>query len=155
VGVAYRPAPEVEREIRLLVDSDVHPQLVGIPISACFRSKAKAKRSKIVLATAQLVTGRSAYLAAAMHDGADFYLIEVAEDEWETLSAEQRRALVDHELTHCAGVDPETRKLAIRGHDLEEFVCIVERHGAWTQDVATFAKSCQQLTLADWSVKAS
>ena len=31
--------------------------------------------------------------------------------------------------------------LAIRGHDIEEFCCVVKRYGAWKSDVAAFLQA--------------
>jgi hypothetical protein len=63
----------------------------------------------------------------------------------------QRRALLDHELTH-AGLkhdvhgepveDERGRKVwRVRKHDLEEFSCIAERYGVWKRDLETFARA--------------
>ena len=45
------------------------------------------------------------------------------------MTPEQRRALIDHELSHCSFLDqvPE-----MRHHDIEEFKHIIERYGFWT-----------------------
>lgn len=63
----------------------------------------------------------------------------------------QRRALMDHELTHAAlsldsngepVEDEKGRKVyRIRKHDVEEFSGVVERHGLYKTDLAKFAKS--------------
>jgi hypothetical protein len=71
---------------------------------------------------------------------------------WGHLSAAQREALMDHELTHAApAIDDETgdqkedergRKLwRIRKHDIEEFTSIVRRHGLYKDDLAEFVKA--------------
>lgn len=70
----------------------------------------------------------------------------------ESVTDEQRRALLDHELCHAAEkVDPETldpvfdakgRKVfRVRKHDVEEFAQIVRRHGLWMADLEVFARS--------------
>lgn len=64
-------------------------------------------------------------------------------------------ALVEHELYHCAqAVDefgmPKFSKQTgdplwtIRGHDIEEFVGVVERYGATSPDVQAIAKALQE-----------
>ena len=60
----------------------------------------------------------------------------------------QRAALIDHELCHAClkyedngepAVDERGRKCyQLRRHDLEEFVCIAERHGMWKRDLEAF-----------------
>lgn len=63
----------------------------------------------------------------------------------------QRRALLDHELCHAAlkydksgepVEDERGRKVyRTRKHDVEEFACIVERHGLYKHDLERFAQS--------------
>ena len=44
------------------------------------------------------------------------------------LDEKQKQALVDHELCHCGLL---AGKPAMRDHDINEFACILERHGVW------------------------
>jgi len=70
------------------------------------------------------------------------------------VSDAQRAALLDHELQHAAVKldkhgDParDSRDRVIyrtRKHDLEEFSCIVERHGTWTSDIERFAAALRK-----------
>jgi hypothetical protein len=63
------------------------------------------------------------------------YVITLAAKPWTQLDEAQRRALLDHELSHCVGEeDPESGEIrwTLRGHDFEDFCAVVERHGAWT-----------------------
>ena len=64
-------------------------------------------------------------------------------------------ALIEHELYHCAQVRDEfgsprfsqTTGLpiwAIRGHDVEEFVGVVRRYGAWSSDVLAMVKAANR-----------
>jgi predicted metallopeptidase len=149
MGVTYTEAPQVDELITLLVDSiEDHLHLQRIPIAGCFRSKAKTKHGKIVVATAGIVSGRTAWLSrAAYAGGADFYLIEVAQDEWDILDEAQRKAVIDHELLHCAGPDADSGRLGIRGHDVQEFAAIIARHGCWTPDLIPFVQQAKQLEL--------
>lgn len=80
----------------------------------------------------------------------DFVII-LRKEFWQSLrvTAQQRAALLDHELMHAcvkydeAGqpvVDERGRTVyRVRKHDLEEFAAIVERHGLWKKDLETFA----------------
>jgi hypothetical protein len=64
---------------------------------------------------------------------------------------EQRRALLDHELSHAApkmGDDGEQvedergRKVwRMRKHDIEEFSAVVQRHGTYKRDLEHFAQA--------------
>lgn len=83
-------------------------------------------------------------------DGFDFIIL-LNKEAWPTLNDKQKRALVDHELCHAQlayDSDGEPKKddrgrlvCRIRKHDVEEFRCIVDRHGIWTQDLAAIAKA--------------
>ena len=66
------------------------------------------------------------------------YLIVIGQDAWDTLSANQREALMYHELMHCAGWDDEADAWTLRGHDIEVFAKEIERYGAWRADLRTF-----------------
>jgi hypothetical protein len=58
-------------------------------------------------------------------------------------------ALVDHELCHAWALadqdedndEADPVKLSLRPHDLEEFSCIVRRHGMWREDIEDFVES--------------
>jgi len=78
----------------------------------------------------------------------------------------QKKALLDHELCHFAAVmdeDSGEQKVGADGlrewrmvkHTMEEFHCIVTRHGMWKQDIASFVERAlaagtpEQLTIGD------
>jgi len=142
-GLHYAEAPEVAEIARELI-SQHHSHLVNTRIEYVFRSKAATNRGRIVLGKAKKVSGLSAFLTTRDPDA--FFVMEIAQDRWTELTSEQRVALVDHELTHM-GVDPDTGKLQLYPHDLEEFVDIVRRHGLWSAEVMRFARATSQLEL--------
>lgn len=75
-------------------------------------------------------------------------------DERVTETDHQRRALLDHELTHATlkldangePVDDERgrRVYRIRKHDIEEFAAIVERYGTYKTDIENFAAALRR-----------
>lgn len=83
-------------------------------------------------------------------DGFDFIVL-LNSEAWPTLNDTQKRALIDHELCHAQIVcdadgqpkynDRDRLVCRIRKHDVEEFRCIVDRHGVWTQDLEAIAKA--------------
>ncbi|SDU42295.1 putative metallopeptidase [Jiangella alkaliphila] len=109
-GTTYWRAPEVEEIAELLIPEH-HQDLTDMRIHYLFRAPA-ARRS-----------GKVKY--------------------WELLNEKQRVALVDHELCHFEVIEDDEvdggRRLATRGHDLEEFTAVVERHGLWRPEVEAFA----------------
>ena len=77
------------------------------------------------------------------------FLIVLNWAAWAQLSDATRRALLDHELTHCAAqVDGDTGEIKgweIRKHDVEEFAEIIERHGLWTSGLEEIARPMSRL----------
>lgn len=77
-------------------------------------------------------------------------MVEYHWKQWRTLSAEQRIALVDHELCHFDR-DLEKEKWVIITHDIEEFESIVQRWGLWHPKLSDFGhavRNVQQTELA-------
>lgn len=143
--VRYSAAPEVA-DIAAELITEHHDHLTGVPIVYVFRSHAAKSNGRVILGRARRVNGLNAFLAmlAAGEEDADdhtFFVMEIAHDHWCTAEHGERVALVDHELCHF-DVDPDDGSLLIRGHDMEEFLAVVHRHGLWREDVAAFAAVC-------------
>jgi hypothetical protein len=151
----YFAAPAVAEIADGLIEAH-HTDLDGQPILYVFRDPAARRLGRVVLGSARRITGLNAFLVALAAGEAagnlveaeerdyTFLLMEVAYDEWVQSTAAQRAALVDHELCHFGVDEDEDGELVlkIRGHDLEEFNAVVERHGLWRDDVQRFAGSC-------------
>jgi hypothetical protein len=88
-----------------------------------------------------------ALLAAMEVERNPDYVIEVDTDTWEIFDMSQRLALLDHELCHMAGRDMNEEGVLgewkLRGHDLEEFTPVVQRHGIWRPSIRDFARAVQ------------
>lgn len=84
-----------------------------------------------------------------------FFVIAISSAQWVFLDPKQKVALVDHELMHCDSYidDKGNVALKMRGHDLEEFRDIVQRHGYWMDGIDKFVAALDghnpQLRLAD------
>lgn len=129
MAVGWEVAPDdVIQMARELVDQ-YHPDLKHANIGILFREKASSSNGRRVLGNASTVTSRwKPLLEEEFH-----FIIWLAADWWlDEATPAQQRALLDHELQHCYMADPVTP--ALRGHDLEEFGCIIERHGFWRKD---------------------
>lgn len=153
--VEYRPAPAAQK-IGFRLITQHHSHLVDVRVEYVFRSTAAKDKGKVVLGKARKMGGLNAWLATDADERAvepeEFFVIELAEDEWAGLSDKARVALVDHELSHCVVSfnDDGDPKLGIAPHDLEEFVEVVRRHGLWRQDVADLVKvGAEQMRLVD------
>jgi hypothetical protein len=53
-----------------------------------------------------------------------------------------RRALVDHELTHCG--QKVNGGWYVVGHDLEDFAAVVRRHGLWNENVKMYLRAAEK-----------
>jgi len=79
------------------------------------------------------------------------FVILLNKEAWPVLKDDQKAALIDHQLCHCQITmdadgkpkynDRDRLVCRIRKHDVEEFREVVDRHGAWTQDLAKIAKA--------------
>ena len=130
-----------------------HAHLAGERIRYVFRSEHAKDAGKAVMGKARKISGLNAFLSADEDEGGgDYFVIEIAHDIWQGMSNAERKALVDHELSHCRikySKDGEP-SLYIAPHDLEEFAAIVERHGLWKRDVKDFLAAAKgQLRLLD------
>lgn len=149
-GTEYWRAPEVQKIADALIPKHHdHLNRTDVTIRYIFREPAARSHGRLVYGKARKVGGLSAYLVGLEHaerleddEPVDFFVVEIARNLWLGLSDLQRRALVDHELSHLDVELNESgdRTLAMRGHDLEEFTDVVKRHGLWRPTVAEFAK---------------
>lgn len=148
----YSPAPEVEEIARDLIYSD-HTHLASVRVEYIFASEEIKQNGKVVWGRAKKVTGLNAWLASEFErrdakEAEEFFVIEIVRPIWLQLTEKEKKALVDHELTHCE-VDLDTSRLSIRPHDLEEFTSIVQKHGLWRSDVEVFVEAAKQKPLFD------
>lgn len=152
----FRAAPEVAKIAADLIKKH-HTHLADQRIEFVFRDKATSSRGRTVCGKAKKMTGLNAFLSRDVTSNVDFdpgdefFLIEIAEDAWAALGSKGRAALVDHELCHLAvEYDEATEefKLSLRGHDVEEFAEVIERHGLYEDELVKFAESIKaQLNL--------
>lgn len=105
--------------------NDFHPHLLDAKIGFLYRSEATVSNGRVTYGMCKkLSKDMQVYLP---YD----FIIWLAHYQWMGLSDEQRRALVDHQLCHAGMTGEAKDKPAILPHDVEEFNCILERHGFW------------------------
>jgi len=135
--------------------SKYHQHLIdfSVRIRYVFVDKTLTSGGKDVWGTCRKVSGLNAYLEGKNDDGESFFVITISKEIWNILPLEKKKALVDHELCHAwaelkkskkKDEDPNVDchvKLGIKTHDLEEFSCIVRRHGLWREDIEDFVES--------------
>ena len=136
----FEVAAQEERDMMLEIMDEHHEQLYdesghGMRVVLLLKEGNWEKNGRWVAGEAKKVGDRERLLT-----GFEFMIVLNA-GIWRRLEVPQKKALLDHELCHCAygGRGP-----MILGHDVEEFGCIVERHGLWTEDLLKFAEPFKQ-----------
>ena len=116
-----------------------HPRLAEARIAYLF-AESLTRKGQEQLAKIKKAGALERYL------GEVDYIMVVNYETWQRLAKAQRRALLDHELCHCTVTSDKYGhpRYGLRGHDLEEFAEIVDRHGLWMPDVEEFAEVVQQ-----------
>ena len=159
--MTYKPAPAVQKIAEELIPKyHNHLELEGVEIKYLFREEPLYKNNKMILGQARKISGISAYLSkeakieSDMNEGlsfehkppSPFFVILISEGNYYLLNAQQRIALIDHELCHCwAEMDAIVHlHISILEHDLNEFNAVVERHGNWLKDIGKFLKAAQK-----------
>lgn len=153
----YFEAPEVAEMAEDLINK-YHQHLIdySVRIRYVFVDKTPNSKGKEVWGTCRKVSGLNAYLEGENPDGDPFFVITISKDIWDILPVDKKTALIDHELCHAwaevkqqkdesdGDSDMETDnpvKLTVKPHDLEEFSCIVRRHGLWREDIEEFVEA--------------
>lgn len=156
--VTFVPAAVVE-EIAYHLIQQHHPHLVqhAVRIEYIFRSDTPKTKGKSVRGTMRIVSSLNAFFGRENREAKDqpikrFFAMVISRPAWDVMDADERQALVDHELCHAyATYDDGGTKLQLLHHDLEEFTAVVLRHGIWKRDMKPFASAvmsaCPQQTL--------
>lgn len=109
-----------------------HPSLalVDKQIAVVMRAKAAKSGGFPVLGTAR----KAPPILSVLTDGDYEFVFEIAADEWQTLSNDQREALMDHLLCSCKVEEEEGTgevKCSITKPDVFFFYDELKRHGDW------------------------
>ena len=139
----YRDAPEPRQVANTHVIPQHHAWLKDFAIEYLYRPD-WAKKGRTVWAQIKKASPLEKYLS-----GYDLIIV-FNEEIWPRLDDMQKRALVDHELTHVVmDVNEKTGEVTfgLVGHDLEEFTAIVQRYGDWTSSIKEFAEARGQHAL--------
>ena len=113
-----------------------HPGLVDAKIGFIFQEEASKRNGRIILGNASKVSEKQRIAGLDLD-----YIITIAYDWWKGMTFNQKKALIDHELCHCDYDDGDAK---IKGHDIEEFKCIVDRYGLWRTDLIEIAPSFEK-----------
>jgi hypothetical protein len=142
-GTEIWAADEDVREMANDVIAHHHPHLADANFVFLMRSPTAKSKGKAVLGTAKKATPEH----KALYLGEVDFIVTLAGAEWKDMTNRARRALLDHELCHCVG--DSMKGWSMRGHDVEEFSEIIERHGLWHGDLEKVGEKVRQLNFND------
>jgi hypothetical protein len=145
----YGEADEV-RDIAMQLIPTYHPELASATIRYIWVSEASKKNGKPLLAKASKVSDLQSYLIVGDGDEQLHFLMIFALDEWQKLDNRKRVALVDHMLEGCTGEEDEQNgdmKWTTRTPEVQEFTSILNRHGAWTEELSGMVEVANRLNL--------
>jgi hypothetical protein len=140
-GTEIWAADEDVREMANDVIAHHHPHLADANFVFLMRSPTAKSKGKAVLGTAKKATPEH----KALYLGEVDFIVTLAGAEWKDMTNRARRALLDHELCHCVG--DSMKGWSMRGHDVEEFSEIIERHGLWHDELKELGETMRQLEL--------
>lgn len=158
MGVYIWKADERVSDLAADIIAEHHPKLTTARILFLFRDPGAKRGGQVVLGKAKKA---SPELCALYGQQVDF-VITLSGEHWTTLSAAQKNALLDHELSHCDAemeqvlvdlpdgtkkVEERVKKWRLVGHDIEEFNHILKRHGAWDSSIQATVETLKQLGL--------
>lgn len=136
-------------DVRELADDIIaenHAHLVDARIVYLMRYPSWKSRGVVVGGTARLATPTD---RALLIDKDIAFVITLNAEVWDHLSEATKRAMLDHELSHCEEDgdkldqdDPHPWRVV--GHDVEDFTAIIQRHGLWQDELRGFADACRQ-----------
>lgn len=101
------------------------------------------KDGKAVAGRTRKVNEQDKVLIGKIDQEQPTFVVVVATDIWAAMAMPARLALVDHELSH---IDfKASGAMGLRGHDIQEFSGVVERHGVdWDEGLRRFAETCSK-----------
>ncbi len=138
-----KPKPELcPKAVVKMADelrAEFHKDIEDARIAYVFVPKGLAKHGRVSLGSAKKESD-----AHRLVSGVNF-IVRLSLDKWNSFTLEQQRAVLDHELCHCAAkYDDKTAERVgwkVRGHDLEEFGEVIERHGLYLPDRKAFVEN--------------
>lgn len=129
--VVFRECGEEVYTLMHELINEYHLNLRNAKIKCLFYDKARKHGGKVVLGTAESVSPKFNYLTDI-----DF-IISIYVGAWEVMAEQEKKALLDHELSHCfIGEDKQGNPVyKTVPHDFEEFKDIIERYGFWQDNI--------------------
>jgi hypothetical protein len=140
MAIYYKAGDDVLEVVKDMIESH-HEELLDANIGVLMRDEAPTPNGVATYSKVRKVSDEERALQRIPYD----FVIWFAQDVWDTLTPNQRRAAVDHELCHCCYGNGER---AIVKHDIEEFLCVIQRHGFWRPGIGNTTERVIQQRLS-------
>lgn len=145
-GTQYEHSVEVEKIARELIQK-YHKHLVEANFAFLMRySNSWTSKRKTLWGTAEKVSAKTKFLTdTGDEDGIDF-IVTINATIWKGLTLDMKKALVDHELCHCARGDDDKAgnpTWYIDGHSVEDFTAVIRRYGLWSEEVKAVIRAIE------------
>jgi hypothetical protein len=136
---------ETVEEVAVKLIPKFHSELGGANFIYKCRSVATKRGGNPISGTVKRATPNERLLSRGRfsNGGEADFILEVAIDLWNPMSASHRTALVDHLLTRCVGVEDDKTgemRYGIRSPHAQEFPEVAERHGKWNDALSELAE---------------
>lgn len=134
----YQSSEEIESHVRTLIDSH-YPDLADARIICLLADAHQRCRPR-------LLNPLERYLSQG-----DEIVIVVQQDDWRSWDAARRHAEIDHRLAHIESLDHEgeAQTYAIGAHGIEEFADVLQRNGAYRDELRPAVAIIRQLAFDD------
>lgn len=124
------------KEVARKVIAEHHPALAQLKIAYLKRFGAWSSKGRDTWAKLFKASDRDRLLHE--YD----YVLVVNAGVWAALDGPTREALIDHELSHV-GMD-KNGNWKLFGHDLEDFIAVVRRRGAWMEEARRYLEAAEE-----------
>jgi hypothetical protein len=144
VPTSFDKAETVEELAKDLIRK-YHSELVNIKIGYLWVNKVLKKGGREIIAK----VARCSDLLRSLTELQ--VLVIVSYPTYNSLTDKQKRACIDHELTHVL-VDEDLAgnpKIRIIAHDVEEFGSVIERHGLYMDDLVKLGRVVQTVLVRE------
>ena len=132
----WKAGPEVQEQINHLI-GNAHPHLADImdDIVVIFKEKCSRKGGRPILGK----TSKAPAILSVLGEREYQFVIELGADCWNQLNADQRIALLDHQLCFIGGEEDEKTaemKYHLTTPDVFYYSEEIDRHGHWRPDLS-------------------
>jgi len=146
VPVQYDFCGETVEDLANELISNYHPHLANCGIAYLFKNKGITLKGMPAVATAEKCSPK-------VHALCDkHFVVTICYEDWNNCTDQQKKAILDHELSHCwitEAEDTGDTMYKILPHDFEDFGEIIRRYGAYSHSIEKLKHVMDSIDHAD------